>query len=69
MPTFRVGIPFAFGVGLWSGFRVQATGNAALFLCPIGNKMLKSEINFSLVVVCPAWIVILPQETKLVTSD
>jgi len=31
--------------------------------------MLKSEINLSLVVVCPVWTVILPQETKLVTSD
>jgi hypothetical protein len=60
-----VGIPFAFGVGLWSGFRVQATRNAALFLCPIGNKMLKFEINLSLVVVCPVWVVILPQENKV----
>ena len=66
MPTFLgVGIPFAFGVGLWSGFRVQATRNAALFLCPIGNKMLKFEIYFIPVTVCPSWIVILPQENKV----
>jgi len=66
MPTFLgVGIPFAFGVGLWSGFRVQAIRNVALFLCLISSKMLKSKIYFILVTVCPAWIVILPQENKV----
>lgn len=66
MPTFLgVGIPFAFGVGLWSGFRVQATRNAALFLCLIRSKMLKSKIYFILVTVCPEWVVILPQENKV----
>jgi len=27
--------------------------------------MLKFEINLSLVVVCPVWVVILPQENKV----
>ena len=60
-----MGIPFAFGVGLWSGFREQAIRNAALFLCPIGIKMLKSKIYFIPVTVCPSWVVILPQENKV----
>jgi hypothetical protein len=59
-----VGIPFAFGVAFGRAFENRQLRNAALFISPIGNRMLKFEINLLLVVVCPVWVVTLPQETN-----